>query len=210
MISIIDPNTNASFAHALVGSRQCYAVPHGRAFAVRVDGLAHVRQEAVISVDGRDVLTNTPASTSAGGVVFSGSYVCNGFQISASEARQFVHMPSGHGYLTAERAGSSEAVGVIAAAVYSEQHRGRHELLVSRGVTRGSGGQSVTRGGTMAGAEVSAPLGTTTFVRGDLALCTVEYDTFDGWAARGIVIPRLSEANPWPGSAPRFASSNSL
>ena len=71
-----------------------------------------------------------------------------------------------------------------------------------RGVSRG--------GGAMAGAEVSAPLGQTTFTRGDASIEVAEYDTFEGWAARGITIPRLSDANPWPGSAPRFAATSSL
>jgi hypothetical protein len=214
IISLIDPQTHQPFMSATAGDRVCYAIPHGRAFAVCVKG-NHRRQEAVISVDGRNVLDNTPASPTSSGVLFTGQYICKGFQTSNSGARSFVHMPSGSGLLTAERAGAVDAVGVVAVATYQEEGRRSsadylesHGGPVLRGVTRGT-----PRGGAMAGAEVSAPLGQTSWTRSGQPpeVMVVEYDTFEGWAARGVAIPRLSDANPWPGaSGPRFADPNGL
>lgn len=212
MLSIINPHTLQPFPSAAVGGRVCFAIPYEQPFAVRVvvepPGTRH---EAVISVDGRNVLDNTPAYPGAPGVVFCDSYICKGFQVSSGSVREFVHMPAGRDLLTAERAGAGANIGVIGLAVYSDgsrrYRRGEVDPYSFGGATRSAG---PTRGGTMAGAEVSAPLGETEWTRGHGPVIeVVEYDTHEGWAARGVMIPRVGDANPWPAQV-RYAQSSAL
>jgi hypothetical protein len=191
MLTLIDPNTLRPFPSAVVSDRRCFAIPYGSPFAVKID--SHGHSEAVISVDGRDVLTNVAASPQAMGVQFNGTYICKGFQVSLSSVQQFIHRPAGRGLLTAERAYAPENIGLVAVAVYgAEPMRVRREPSLSR---------SATRGGTAAGDEIAAPLvldqrpGTR---NGPPKLEVVEYDTHEGWAARGVSIAKLSDGNPWP------------
>lgn len=217
MLTIIDPRTGAAFPSAIVGGRACFAVPFGRTFAVKV-GYEFASQhgvrraEAVIAVDGRDTQSNQPASPALPGVVISSDYTCPGFQTGAGTAAEFVHMPKGQGLTTAERNGTADSCGLVAAVLYAEQGRYRSPEsfgVTSRGVTRGAGGQST--GGAMAGADVSNQLGQTSWDRGHkIAEEVIEYDTREGWAARGVIIPEVSSGNPWPGAAPKFAARSAL
>lgn len=214
MLFIIDPTTNHAFPHTLVDGRLCFAVPFHARFAVRVDPV-QPECEAVISVDGRDVLTNQPASPNLPGVIIRSTYASAGFQVSNSEAASFVHMPKGAGLLTAERNGTVDACGLVGVTLFAREGRAsqpvqrqRLESFVEpagghmRGVSR-----SGSSGGAMAGASVSAPLGETHWTRGvKVGSAVIEYDTREGWLARGVVIAALNQASPWPGQAPQFAA----
>lgn len=215
-LHIIDPATSTPFPAIVVGGRLCVAVVAGRPFAARVLGRAHARSEAVLAVDGRDTLTNKPADPTASGIIFTDSYVCKGFRVSESEVREFVVVPRGFGGTTAERNDSAECCGLIAAVVYGEGGRGYNpgfESFSGRGVTRGGGEDNYRGGGSVgaaAGQAVQSRVGQTSWTRGsELWRAVIEYDTREGWAARGIVIPGLSTANPWPGEQ-RFAATSSL
>jgi hypothetical protein len=216
MLTIIDPRTGAAFPSAIVGGRACFAVPFGRAFAVKVSPTGYVRSEAVIAVDGRDTQTNQPASPAMPGIVITSDYTCPGFQTGEGTAAEFVHMPKGQGLTTAERNGTADSCGLVAAVLFSEQRRRQPSHLESFGgpVMRGGpSGQMVSRssGGAMAGADVSNRLGQTSWERGEkIAEEVIEYDTRDGWAARGVVIHEVSSGNPWPGAAPKFAARSAL
>lgn len=167
--------------------------------------------------DGRDTLTNRAADPSAGGLIFSGTYVCKGFRVSESEVREFVAAQLGHGMTTAERNDTAQCSGLIAAVVYSEGRTTRTASLESFSgpTTRSAGpmrGLESSRGsvGAAAGQAVESRVGSTTWTRGsELWRAIIEYDTREGWAARGINIPGISMANPWPGER-RFAPSTSL
>lgn len=226
MITLIDPHTRLPFPSVTVGGRTCFAIPFNQAFAVKVAAppdlhrigrgppSANMPTEAVIAVDGRDTLSNQPASPSLPGVIIRGEYTCPGFQIGQASAASFVHAPKGLGLTTAERNGTPDACGLVAAVLYARRvdygrvTRGGGDM-VARGVTRGAGGQSL--GGAMAGEHVTNNLGTTSWERGEkVAEEVIEYDTREGWAARGVIIPETSTANPWPGVSPRFANPASL
>lgn len=209
MLTIIDPRTGSAFPSTIAAGRHCFAIPFGSAFAVKltISNMLSLnpsrrpgfRAEAVIAVDGRDTLSNQPASPALPGIVISADYTCPGFQIGQGTAATFVHMPKGQGLTTAERNGTPDACGLVAAAVYRERSAQAFSGVM-RGVTRSAGG-------AMAGADVANQLGQTAWERGDkVEEEIVEYDTREGWAARGILIQELSGANPWPGAAPQFAS----
>lgn len=234
MLTIIDPTTKTPFPSTIVAGRTCYAVPEGARFAVVVDPTnSYSRREVVLAVDGRDTLTNRNASPDLPGIVVVGRYVCAGFRISEQGVCEFVCSALGQGHTTAERNGTPSCAGLIAAVVYREAQRevyrggGPGPMSygggVMRGATRGGGdyldeptrsAAPVSRGsvGAAAGQFVESRVGTTSWTRdassGQAAV--IEYDTFEGWAARGVIIPRVNMANPWPGQAPRFAASESL
>ena len=167
----------------------------------------------MLAVDGRDTLTNKAADPSASGIVFSGAYICKGFRINESEVREFVVTALGQGLTTTERNNTAQCAGLIAAVVYSD---GR--TRIDRPEMLSFGGPDIRpdrlmRGGSVgvaAGQAVQSRVGSTTWTRGsELWRAVVEYDTREGWAARGINIPGISTANPWPGEQ-RFATPESL
>ncbi len=212
-LTILDPISNQLFPSLVVSGRLCVAVVAGRPFAVRIAGPSHGRAEAVLAVDGRDTLTNKAADPSASGIVFSGAYICKGFRINESEVREFVVTALGQGLTTTERNNTAQCAGLIAAVVYSD---GR--TRIDRPEMLSFGGPDIRpdrlmRGGSVgvaAGQAVQSRVGSTTWTRGsELWRAVVEYDTREGWAARGINIPGISTANPWPGEQ-RFATPESL
>ena len=215
-ITIIDPLTAQLFPSLVVGGRLCVAVVAGSPFAVRVAGSPHSRTEAVLAVDGRDTLTNRPADPSASGIIFTGQYVCRGFRVSESEVREFIAAELGHGMTTAERNDSAQCSGLVAAVLYGEGRVMHQSHTLGAGpVTRGGGvtrGEGVSRGsvGAAAGQAVESRVGSTSWTRGgEIWRAVIEYDTLQGWAARAIIIPGISMANPWPGEQ-RFAAVSTL
>ena len=221
-LTILDPITSQLFPSLVVGGRLCVAVVAGQPFAIKVAGHSYSRTEAVLAVDGRDTLTNRPADPSASGIIFNGAYVCKGFRVSETEVREFVAAQLGQGLTTAERDNTAQCSGLIAAVVYSEGQVMRSSTLESFGgpVTRsggvmrggGDGLESLSRGsvGAAAGQSVESRVGSTSWTRGrEMWRALIEYDTREGWAARTIIIPGLSMANPWPGEQ-RFAAASTL
>lgn len=64
--------------------------------------------------------------------------------------------------------------------------------------------------GAIAGAVVEDVVGRTEWKRGELlGEQVVEYDTPEGWAARGVSFARLGR-NPWPADAPKYADPQKL
>lgn len=223
MLTLINPDTNTPFPSAQHAGRLCFAVPAGSRFAVLAfpNGVApHNRYEVVLAVDGRDVMSNRDASPELPGLVLDGPHVFKGFRVDAGGEREFVCSALGRGSATAERNGTAHCAGLIAAVAYRERPRRDHfepssmhtfgmrggGLEPSRGPARGESRGSV---GAAAGEYVENRIGTTSFVRGSTdpqQATIIEYDTFEGWAARGIVIPAINMSNPWPGAqATRFA-----
>ena len=213
MLSIINPSTGAAFPSTSVNGRVCFAVPFHTTFAVHVKTLSE--GEVVIAVDGRDTLSNQPANPALPGVIIHNGYTCPGFQTSNGTAASFVHMPKGAGLTTAERNGSADSCGLVAAVLYARDEPQYRVMEASHRITRGggAGGQMVSRssGGAMAGADVGNRLGQTQWTRGrKFGEDVVEYDTREGWLARGVVIPDINTSTPWPGAAPQFAARSLL
>lgn len=216
MLSITNLATGVVFPSTIVNGRKCFAVPFHAAFAIRVDAASEA--EVVIAVDGRDTLSNQPASPALPGIIIRNGYTCPGFQTSNGTAASFVHMPKGAGLTTAERNGSADSCGLVAAVLYAREETRAYMREASTGMhaMRGDGlGDRVTRGGSsggaMAGVDVSNRLGETQWTRGrKFAEDVVEYDTREGWLARGVVIPDINTSTPWPGAAPQFAARSSL
>jgi len=214
MLSIINPTTGLAFPSTLVNGRQCFAVPFHTTFAVHVKTASEA--EAVIAVDGRDTLSNAPASPLLPGIIIRAAYTCPGFQTSNGSAASFVHMPKGSGLTTAERNGSADSCGLVAAVLYARDNPVHQHAVLRGGGARGQSvdafvTRGVSSGGAMAGADVSNRLGQTQWTRGrKFGEDVVEYDTREGWMSRGVVIPDINTASPWPGVAPQFASRASL
>lgn len=238
-INIVDPATRQKCAYPSIihAGRLCVAIPAGNRFAVsshlEANGdITSSRVEWVVSVDGRDTLTNKPASRSLEGMISGRRYTCEGFRVSSSEVREFVCVNLGDGATTAERNGTTSSAGLVAVAAFSERRNREREVLRGGhssggykiggptrggGTTRGGDGPA-TRGavlcsasagptaGAAAGASVTSIVGTTTWERGPaLGVAIVEYDTPEGWAARGVSFePQapLPTRNPWPGEIP--------
>ncbi len=216
MLSIINLATGVVFPSTIVNGRKCFAVPFHAAFAIRVDSASEA--EVVIAVDGRDTLSNQPANPALPGVIIHNGYTCPGFQTSNGTAASFVHMPKGAGLTTAERNGSADSCGLVAAVLYAREETRAYmrEVSTSMHTMRGGGLESVvtrgmSSGGAMAGADVGNHLGQTQWTRGrKFGEDVVEYDTREGWLARGVVIPDINMSTPWPGGAPQFAARSSL
>lgn len=223
-INIVDPATRQKcpYPSAIHAGRLCVAIPAGNRFAVsshlEANGdITSSRVEWVVSVDGRDTLTNKPASRSLEGMISGRRYTCEGFRVSSSEVREFVCVSLGDNATTAERNGTTSSAGLVAVAAFGERRAERTIYRGGGGVRGMTLGGSPTRGGVVtcsagptagaaAGASVTSIVGTTTWERGPaLGAVVVEYDTPEGWAARGVSFKRpvpLPERNPWPGEIP--------
>ena len=224
-IRIIDPAAPSAsgYPSTIHAGRLCVAIPAGNRFAVsshlEASGdITRSRVEGVVSVGGRDTLTSRPASRSLEGMVSGRRYTCEGFRVSSSEVREFVCVNLGDGATTAERNGTAGSAGLVAVAAFGERRNRERDVPRGGGGVRGMTlGGSPTRGGVVtcsagptagaaAGASVTSIVGTTTWERGPaLGAVVVEYDTPEGWAARGVSFKRpvpLPERNPWPGEIP--------
>lgn len=204
MLEIIDPKNRTLLPSVTLQSGlRCVAAEAGQEYAIRIRSTRRV--EAVISVDGRDVLTNEPASPLRPGYVVEDQIIVEGFRVSSSAVRRFVVAELGFHRTTAERNNSADAAGIIACAIYlsQEAHRERY----GSGLESFDGLEAMPlRGssvGTAAGAEVGSRVRQVAFQRSAAAphIEQIEYDTFESWARRGVIIPRLNAASPWPGAS---------
>ena len=234
-IRIIDPAAPSAsgYPSTIHAGRLCVAIPAGNRFAVsshlEANGdITSSRVEWVVSVDGRDTLTNKPASRSLEGMVSGRRYTCEGFRVSSSEVREFVCVNLGDNATTTERNGTASSAGLVAVAAFAERRAERTIYRGGGGVRGMTLGGAPMRGGVVtwsagptagaaAGASVTSIVGTTTWERGPaLGVVVVEYDTPEGWASRGVSFERpapLAERNPWPGEIPaptRYADPQTL
>lgn len=105
------------FAH----SRYFASVKAGK-FAILVENHSNRRLEAVVSVDGLNVLKDEPASIQSPGMIVRSSYLFEGFLVDNNTVRSFVFGDESGG--VAERAtGSKDNIGVIGVALYQEMQR---------------------------------------------------------------------------------------
>ena len=193
-LTILDPISNQLFPSLVVSGRLCGAFVAGRPGAGGIAGPSHWRAEAVVAVEGRDTLANKAGGPWASVIRFTGAYGCKVEPVSGGGVREFV--------VTTERNNTAQCAGLIAAVVYSDGRRSP-EMMAFAGPMSGGPTRGVSRGssvGAAAGQAVESRVGSTAWTRGsELWRAVVEYDTREGWAARGISIPGVSMANPWPG-----------
>ncbi len=272
-ITIVDPASGRPFPHIAHGGRTCFAVPAGAEFVVRseVTG-AGSRVEHVVAVDGRDSLTNDPASPHLPGMVSGSTYACRGFRTGPDAVRAFTCVSLGAGATTAERGGTAGHAGLAAVVAYAplETYRPRRDgrptnwgksplrgvgpradaiigatgdvpaasRLETTGVV-GRGSQATCSAaatgetspvaavigeifgtgpafrsgptaGAAAGALVSDACGEVQWNRGEeVGRDVVEYDTPEGWAARGVSFEPLSRP-AWPADERRYCDPQGL
>lgn len=97
----------------------------GCSYEIKVKNLGPNRIEAVVSVDGLDVITGTPADDNSTGYVINGyrSYNIKGYRVSDNEVNKFVFAEKEASYAAVGEQGekSTSNCGVIAVRVYEEK-----------------------------------------------------------------------------------------
>jgi hypothetical protein len=95
---------------------------HGQRYLLRIRNETGGRIEIVASVDGRDVVDGTPASTAKPGYLVDpyGQVVIDGFRLSTESVAAFRFSTVDRSY--AARMGDARDVGVIGVAVFTEAH----------------------------------------------------------------------------------------
>ncbi len=186
---------------------------------------APARVEAVVSVDGRDVVSgrNADYRTDRGYVMESGEEICiQGFQESTSSAASFVFTEAEESY--ASKMGDGSNVGVIGVAVFEEfgevMPMQRPHIIAGGSYDQsaespaeeayGGSGRSSKSLGSGYGDSVSSPVEIVPFTRRNAEqpaeLVVVYYDSKKGLEARGIKISkkdretRNTQPNPFPGA----------
>ncbi len=130
----------------------------GHRYTLRVWNRSHRRVEAVVSVDGRDVVDGQPGDfrRKRGYLVPAGSFVdIDGWRLSEHQAAAFRFTTVADSY--AGRTGSARHVGVIGVAIFPERFRPARPMLpMPRGESSGAGPQDRSRGAPAAEAESKA------------------------------------------------------
>lgn len=119
-VSIVDENGYALPAYRVDGRAFVVGEP-GRRYAIRIDNLTPHRFEAVVSVDGLDVVDGREASLSKRGYVLppGGTTMIEGFRTSTSQVAAFRFGSVGTSYAV-QTTGSARNVGVIGVALFAE------------------------------------------------------------------------------------------
>lgn len=180
----------------------------GRRYGVRVRNRSAQRIEAVITVDGRDVVSGQPGSLSQNGYVIApyGEVVVEGFRTSMSGVATFRFTSPGDSY--AGRVGGGANLGVVGVAVFAEAqpkpapiarrdwYRGRASAPAkSAPAPRMADGESMADSapglGTQYGEHRNSQVEEVTFKRNSdtpNTVLAVYYDTRDGLVRRGIIV----------------------
>jgi hypothetical protein len=180
-----------------------YAIgKRGQVFGVQIKNRSRDRVEAVISVDGRDVLTGKKATKEARGYVLSGreSTVIKGWRTSQSTVAEFEFAKRGEGY-DSQMGGEGTREGLVGVAIFDERPRPvyrplRPDLLGAAGMRRSSrgGAASLSLEGSRDlsadfGDEIVDRVGTTTFIRASVeprAVLQLSYGTAKGLIKAGV------------------------
>ena len=183
----------------------------GQPYVIEVHNQLGSRIEAIVSVDGRNVLKDEPAhpSSSQGLVIAAGArYSFRGWRDGDEETLAFEFgQPETS---VAEMAGDRSSIGVIGIAIYAEQVRimdlapsypvgaAAAGYEFSAGVTKGAEKGLSPALGTGIGARQHDPVGRTSFRRapGETDIIEIGYDTRDNLIAQGIIRP--ADPSPWP------------
>ncbi len=189
----------------------------GARYVVRVHNPTWRRVEAVVAVDGRDVIDGHPASLHKRGYVLGAhGYVdIDGFRLSDQSVAAFRFSRVGDSY--AAKMGTPWRVGAVDVALFPERARPKAAPPVARRKSPESrpGGasdrSSASRGlGTEFGERRFSPVRTTSFVRESWHhprwRMTVHYDDRDGLCERGVLamcpVSRPGWRHPGPFAEP--------
>lgn len=119
-VSLLDENGRSLPAHHVNGRTYVLGEP-GRRYSIRVDNRTPYRFEAVVSVDGLDVVDGREASLAKRGYIVppGGSTTIEGFRTSTSAVAAFRFGAVGTSY-AALTTGSARNVGVVGVALFAE------------------------------------------------------------------------------------------
>lgn len=109
----------------------------GREYQIKIKNLSNARVEAVLSVDGLDVIDGKPASTKKRGYIVNPkqTLVVKGFRTSHEAVASFKFSSVGSSYANL-RHGETRNVGVVGLAVYHEKGAGPWAETIRRGGAR--------------------------------------------------------------------------
>lgn len=203
------------------------AAPRGSEYQLRIlKPSSHRRVEAVITVDGLNIITGKPGSVNDRGYIISDRVnLFSGFRLDKHAVAKFQFTESGTSY--ADSKGSGQNNGIIACVLFSEAVPYRRSApVILRAGGSGSKGQrinsSVKLGTTLedsydsllgapSAGSVSSDLGTgfgartdescreTTFIRGfELARFVIRYASLQSLIDAGIVEVENLAPNPFP------------
>jgi len=184
----------------------------GQRYQVRVDNPTNRRIEAVVTVDGRDVITGAPGELGARGYVIEpwGNVIIDGFRTSQSGVATFRFTSPGDSY--AGRVGGGANIGVVGVAIFEESAPvmvappppapwyGYEEDRAEKSAEAPAAGEgaydrapsprSAPGLGTQYGEQRYSPVTETAFQRNSsspAAVLAVYYDNQEGLAQRGIL-----------------------
>jgi hypothetical protein len=177
---------------------RCLVVALGQTFTLRVTNRSYSRVEALIAVDGLSVMDGKLAGDSqAGGYIVPAGQSIDvpGYRLSDAMVASFVVTDTAGSY--AAQIGAATDVGIIGVRVYAETPsfhdvaRGYENLYEGlRGGGPMLGGTMRSAAGTGFGASVDHSVREVSFKRGALlAELLAEYNTVEGFAAEGVVVP---------------------
>lgn len=186
-------------------------------YRIWIKNRTDTRIEAVVSVDGTDVISGRPADyrQHRGYVLEPDEAISiDGFRTSLDSEAQFYFSTPEESY--ASRMGEGRNTGVIGVAVFAEAP---HTKDIARpdefaGPQPSSSARAESELGTGYGEEVSSPASVVPFVRlrpdTPDEIAVLYYDSEEGLKERGVVIgdepaPRDANPNPFPGTAGPFA-----
>lgn len=209
IVSTVTGKRIHTFAHG--GHNFAVIPPTGGGYKLVITApMGHRRAEAVVSVDGLDVLDGKTASREKRGYVFTGELEILGWRVDKSREAAFVFAETPESY--AAQVGQDQgSAGTIGLALYAERYSGDIATVrtksfgegVMRGPTRGASlSAAPPEIGTGFGEMIQSPVGETTFKRvACLALEVVHYRTREWLARAGVPIPFGSDdlGNAFPG-----------
>lgn len=186
------------------GSQAFVAGSYGSAYQIRVTNRSGRRIEAVVAVDGRDVVTGQPVRPRQHrGYIIApyGSTSIDGFRSSTASvaAFRFATIPQSYAW----RTGTSWGIGTIRVWVFEERRRmvRRHPPMLPNGAPSASarrGGRDMAAEsapqamGTQYGEQRWSPVSYTTFVRSSSRpqrTLGIRYNSYEMLAAAGIIAP---------------------
>ncbi len=179
----------------------------GQRYRVVVSNRHSARAEFVTTVDGRNVIDNTPGSASGRGYIIQprASSPIDGWRTSTSEVAVFRISAPEQSYAAAS--GDPSNVGVIGVAVWLEKPASAAPVapkpsFASRPAATMRAGMSLQSlgAGTAFGEAAASRVSTIPFERGadrPQETAVINYDTVENLIARGI-LPAGKDANPFP------------
>jgi hypothetical protein len=175
-----------------------------QSFSLRINTANRGRTEAVVSVDGLDVISGKPASCQSRGYVFRDDLELKGWRTDTQAVAAFEFTARAASYAAAMTEGTPQ-VGVIGVVLYSEVQPVYHTCeseSFTLGATRGGAEKGIGHdAGTGFGDRIQSRVSETNFAReAEIARVVVEYASESSLRKAGILPEEspLGSVNPWP------------